>query len=63
MGTATHSLDTDQRRVSLPATVTGTNSYRLALPADHGVLVPGTWMLFALDASGTPTTAATLHIS
>jgi galactose oxidase len=63
MGSATHSVDTDQRRVALSAVSTGTNSYRLALPADRGVLVPGTWMLFALDASGTPSTAATLRLS
>ena len=47
---------------SLTPTTTGTNSYSLTLPADHGVLVPGVWMLFALDGSGVPSTAATIVI-
>ncbi|MCW2708305.1 MAG: hypothetical protein JWM22_2147, partial [Frankiales bacterium] len=63
MGSATHSVDTDQRRISLTPTSTGTNSYSLALPSDRGVLVPGEWMLFALDANGTPSTAATVLIN
>jgi galactose oxidase len=63
MGSATHSVDTDQRRIAVTATSTGVNKYSLALPADRGVLVPGEWMLFALDANGTPSTAATLLIS
>jgi galactose oxidase len=63
MGSATHSVDTDQRRISLTPTSTGANSYSLALPSDRGVLVPGEWMLFALDANGTPSTAATVLIN
>jgi galactose oxidase len=61
MGTATHSVDTDQRRISLtPTAVTG--GYRLTIPADPGVAVPGYWMLFALDSNGVPSIAKTLRI-
>ncbi|WIM98990.1 discoidin domain-containing protein [Actinoplanes oblitus] len=61
MGTATHSVDTDQRRLSLaPTAVTG--GYRLTIPADPGIAVPGYWMLFALDAKGVPSIAKTIHI-
>ena len=63
MGTSTHSVNTDQRRISLTPTSTGPGSYDLALPADRGVLVPGPWMLFALDANGVPSTAATVLVS
>ena len=61
MGTATHSVDTDQRRIALtPAAVTG--GYRLTIPADQGVAVPGYWMLFALDSKGVPSVAKVVRI-
>ena len=64
MGSATHTVDTDQRRI--PLTINGTtgNTSTVALPADRGVLVPGNYMLFALDAaSGVPSAASTITIS
>ncbi len=61
MGSATHSVNTDQRRIELsPTPVTG--GYRLTIPADPGVAVPGYYMLFALDAKGVPSVAKTLRI-
>jgi galactose oxidase len=61
MGTATHSVNTDQRRISLaPTAVTG--GYRLTIPADKGVALPGYWMLFAMDAKGVPSVAKTIRI-
>jgi galactose oxidase len=61
MGTATHSVDTDQRRIALaPATVSG--GYRITVPADKGVALPGYWMLFAMDAKGVPSVARTVRI-
>ncbi len=61
MGTATHSVNTDQRRIALtPTTVTG--GYRLTIPADKGVALPGYWMLFAMDAKGVPSVAKTIRI-
>ncbi|HKN96153.1 MAG TPA: galactose oxidase-like domain-containing protein, partial [Pseudonocardiaceae bacterium] len=61
MGTATHSVDTDQRRLSLsPTAVTG--GYRVTIPADPGVALPGYWMLFAMDAKGVPSVAKTIRI-
>ncbi len=61
MGTATHSVNTDQRRIALtPATVSG--GYRLTIPADRGVALPGYWMLFAMDAKGVPSVAKTIRI-
>ncbi|WP_211357079.1 discoidin domain-containing protein [Nocardioides rubriscoriae] len=52
----THSINTDQRRFTLPATpVAGQpDTYDLTVPADRGTSVPGTYLLFALDAAGTP---------
>ena len=61
MGTATHSVDTDQRRLSLTST-TVTGGYQVTIPSDAGVALPGYWMLFALNAKGVPSVAKTIKI-
>lgn len=62
MSSATHSVDTDQRRISLPVASRVGNTARLTLPGDAGVLVPGSWMLFAMDDQGVPSIAATIRV-
>jgi galactose oxidase len=61
IGSATHSVDTDQRRVPLTPTLGSAGAYTLSLPADPGVLMPGYWYLFAL-ACGVPSEAQTILI-
>ncbi|SDP52846.1 galactose oxidase [Arthrobacter sp. ok909] len=63
MSTVTHTVNTDQRRIPLTATAVSGNTASLKLPADRGVLVPGTYMLFAMDSYGVPSVAATIRIS
>jgi hypothetical protein len=53
MGTATHTVNTDQRRIPLTLTVNGLE-YTVWVPRDAGVALPRYWMLFALDADGVP---------
>ncbi|MET9961368.1 discoidin domain-containing protein [Streptomyces sp. NPDC006326] len=60
---ATHSTDNDQRRVPLVSRPAGTGAYTVSVPADPGVVLPGTYMLFALDAQGVPSIARFLTIS
>jgi galactose oxidase len=60
-GTATHGVDTDQRRIALAATAVS-GGYSLTIPADAGVAVPGYYLLFALDANGVPSVAKTMRI-
>jgi galactose oxidase len=60
-GSATHSVNTDQRRITLTATA-GANGYNVTIPADPGIAIPGTYMLFALDANGVPSVARTIKI-
>nr|WSX48130.1 discoidin domain-containing protein [Streptomyces sp. NBC_00974] len=60
---ATHSVDNDQRRVPLVSTATGSGTYTVSVPADTGVVLPGTYMLFALDAQGAPSVARFITIS
>jgi galactose oxidase len=62
-GAVTHSVNNDQRRIPLAATtVTGT-SYSVTIPADRGIVLPGNYMLFALDSAGVPSVAKTIRIS
>ncbi len=62
LSSTTHSINTDQRRVPLTiAGVIGTN-YAATMPANPGIVVPGYWMLFALDAIGTPSVAKIILI-
>ncbi|MGX6602566.1 discoidin domain-containing protein [Micromonosporaceae bacterium Da 78-11] len=62
MGTATHSVNTDQRRLSLVPTPGADGGYDLTIPADPGIALPGYWMLFAMDAKGVPSIARTIRI-
>jgi galactose oxidase len=62
MSAVTHGVNNDQRRIPLtPVTVNGT-TYTLHLPSDKGVVAPGNYMLFALDANGTPSVAKIVNI-
>ncbi|MFE0605175.1 discoidin domain-containing protein [Streptomyces sp. NPDC058892] len=60
---ATHSTDNDQRRVPLVSTPAGAGSYTVSIPADTGVVLPGTYMLFALDAQGVPSIGRFVTVS
>ena len=62
MSAVTHSVNTDQRRIPLtPATASGT-TYTLPIPSDKGTVLPGNYMLFALDANGTPSVSKIINI-
>lgn len=61
-GSSTHTVNTDQRRVPLvPLSVVGL-VHVVTLPADPGILVPGYWMLFAINSAGVPSVATTIKI-
>ncbi|KAI4913026.1 hypothetical protein J4E85_011001 [Alternaria conjuncta] len=61
-GTATHTVNTDQRRIALTMSGSGT-SYTVAIPGDPGVALPGYWLLFAIDANGTPSVGKTIKLA
>lgn len=54
---ATHSVNTDQRRIPLSFTGNQSSGYTVTMPSDPGVAPPGTYMLFALDDEGVPSVA------
>lgn len=62
LSATTHSVNTDQRRVPLTVAAAAANAYALVLPSDPGIVVPGYWMLFAIDAKGTPSVAKIILI-
>ena len=55
-GAATHSVNTDQRRVPLVAASQGNGVFRLSIPGSAAA-PPGNYMLFALDSNGVPSVA------
>jgi galactose oxidase len=60
----THTVNNDQRRVPLAIQATsGPAAYTLSIPSDPGVVLPGYYMLFALDARGVPSVSATVRIN
>lgn len=62
-GSATHSVDTDQRRIAFTPTSTNGNTYTFQMPGDAGVAMPGFWMMFALNSAGVPSIAATIRVT
>ena len=69
-----HSVNNDQRRI--PLNLAGTNTTKLIkprntkadettplkIPDDRGIVIPGTYYLFALDDYGTPSIASMMNI-
>ncbi len=60
--TVTHTVNTDQRRIPLTPTAVSGNTASLRIPSDPGIVVPGHYLLFALDANGVPSVAKQVKI-
>ncbi|KAF1359310.1 galactose oxidase-like protein precursor [Lizonia empirigonia] len=63
IGTVTHSVNTDQRRVPLTAVTNSGSEYTATLPSDSGILIPGHYYLFVLNAAGVPSIARTVQVT
>lgn len=61
-GSITHTINTDQRRIPLTPTAAGL-TYTFTLPNDSGVVIPGYYMLFALNSAGIPSVAKTIKVT
>ncbi|EMD59761.1 hypothetical protein GGP41_008464 [Bipolaris sorokiniana] len=61
IGSVTHSINTDQRRVPLEPKVDG-GKVTLPILNDQGVMLPGMWYLFAVSEKGVPSIAKTIHM-
>lgn len=62
MGSSTHTVNTDQRRVPLKATAKTYDSYSMVLPSDPGILLPGYWYVFAMY-QGVPSVAKIVKVT
>ncbi len=62
LSSTTHTVNNDQRRLPLTFRATGTNAYAVDIPTNPGLALPGNWMLFALNAAGTPSVARIVRI-
>jgi galactose oxidase len=62
LGSVTHSVNNDQRRIPAAITTSTGNMYTVQTPADSGVATPGFYMLFAMNGAGVPSTAAIIRI-
>jgi galactose oxidase len=62
IGSVTHNVNTDQRRIPLVRETTNGNEVVLRLPGDPGVVLPGAWYLFAVNAQGVPSIAKTVSV-
>ncbi|GIJ84877.1 hypothetical protein Asppvi_003728 [Aspergillus pseudoviridinutans] len=62
VGTTTHTVNTDQRRVPLDIKPLPQNKYAARLPDDAGIILPGWYMLFAMNAEGTPSEAKMVKV-
>lgn len=63
IGSVTHSVNSDQRRIPLTAVTRSGTEYTSTLPNDSGVLTPGPYYLFALNAAGVPSIARTVKVT
>lgn len=62
MGSATHSNNSDQRFIPL-AFNQSVQTVSATLPSDTSVLVPGYYMLFAVNTAGVPSVALVLNVT
>ena len=63
---ATHSTNTDQRRIGLCGFFTEAcagSRLSLRLPDDPGIAPPGNWMLFSFNGAGVPSVSRHLRIT
>ncbi|KAI1871919.1 hypothetical protein JX265_005905 [Neoarthrinium moseri] len=63
IGSATHSINTDQRRIPIGTTTQSGTQYSFTLEKDSGILLPGYYYLFALSSTGVPSVAKTIQIT
>lgn len=61
MSAVTHSVNNDQRRIPLTTNSTN-NQHTLTIPSSTGIVLPGNYLLFAMDANGTPSVAKVINI-
>ncbi|MCO5566164.1 hypothetical protein L7F22_019840 [Adiantum nelumboides] len=62
MGSSTHSVDTDQRRIPLSVKKTSGTTVTLSIPNDNGIVPPGFWYYFAVSSNGAHSIGLTVNV-
>ena len=62
LGSATHSVDMDQRYIPLSFSA-GSSSLQVIAPANSSIAPPGPYMLFIIDSNGVPSTASIVFLN
>jgi YVTN family beta-propeller protein len=63
LSSTTHTVNNDQRRLSLVMRSMGNNNYDIDIPSNAGWAVPGEYMLFVMNEQGTPSVSKTIRIA
>ena len=63
LGSTTHTVNTDQRRIALTPQGGSGGSFTVKVPTDPGVALPGYWYLFALTQDGVPSVAKYVKVT
>ena len=63
LSSVTHTTNNDQRRIPLQMQSTNGTSYVLEVPSNPGIVLPGNYWLFALNAQGVPSVAANVLVT
>jgi galactose oxidase len=63
LSSVTHTVNNDQRRIPLQIISSNATSYSLAVPSNPGIVLPGNYWLFALNAQGVPSVAANVLVN
>jgi galactose oxidase len=63
LSSTTHTVNNDQRRIPLQMSATSGTTYTLTVPSNPGIVLPGYYWLFAMNAQGVPSVAAVILIS
>jgi galactose oxidase len=61
LGSVTHSVNSDQRRIPLAFDIVE-GAVATQLPSDYGILVPGFYYLFAVSEQGVPSIGKSVHV-
>lgn len=62
LGSVTHSVNTDQRRIPLTVVRTIGNTVTLRVPSDNGIVPPGFYYYFAVASSGSHSLGLTVNV-
>ena len=62
LSAVSHTLNHGQRRIPLQFSVTEKGRYQIDLPSNPAVVLPGPYMLFAMNERGVPSVAHMIHL-